>query len=63
MMAAGSILGGFPWELDGLAGALHPAMKANCRATKNSINSAIWDMPVVVGGSQRSVHPMQFGFR
>jgi len=62
-MAAGSILRGFPWELDGLGNAVLRATKGKNLALKNSINSAIWDMRPVVGASQRSVHPMRFGFR
>jgi len=63
MMAAGSILRGFPWGLDGLGNAVLRATKGKNLALKNSINSAIWDMRPVVGASQGSVHPMRFGFR
>jgi len=62
MMAAGSIRRGFRWELDGLAGALRPAMKANRRATKNSTSSAISDMPRVVPAYPRIALLMRFDF-
>ncbi len=55
MMAAGSILRGFPWGLDGLGNAVLRATKGKNLALKNSINSAIWDMRPVVGASQGSV--------
>jgi len=63
MMAAGSIRRGFRWELDGLGNAVLRAIKGKSLLLKNSINSAIWDMRLVVGASQRSVRPMRFGFR
>src|SRR5438552_8786039 len=63
MMAAGCIRRGFRWELDGLGGALRPATKANRRATKNSISSAISDMPGVVPAYPRIALLMRFDFR
>jgi hypothetical protein len=63
MMAAGCIRRDFPWELDGLGNAVLRAIKGKSLMLKNCINSAFWDMRLVVGASQRSVRPMRFGFR